>query len=201
MVAKVSAATKLRIAELCCEYYLTIGSTRPSVAEIAAAVGVSDRTFYRYFATKADSIGPVFDEMTTQMNTVLAGSPSADTRTALIEAFDAMFLSPATSRARELFPLVFADPEMWALFLRKVHDGETALVPFLADRLRIPVDSDRARAASAAVASATRIALERLCTHSADLETEFRGVLDAFGPDLLRPHLSADHSSVGTPQS
>lgn len=184
---KLASSTRLRVSEECCELYLARGTTQLTVADIAGAVGVSERTFYRYFPVKADSIAPVFDTMTETMNTAVLAHLAAPIRDVIVDAFDAMFSTRITSRAREIFPLVLADPEMWGLFLRKVHDGETALAPFLAARLNLSVDSNRARAAAAAIASATRIAIERLGTSDVNLTTEFAGLLDAFGPALLAP--------------
>ncbi|WP_213817099.1 TetR family transcriptional regulator [Glaciihabitans sp. dw_435] len=196
MVKKLASSTRLRVSEECCELYLTRGTTQLTVADIAGSVGVSERTFYRYFPVKADSIGPVFDAMTEAMNAAVMEHPPAPIRDVVVDAFDAMFTTRITSRADEIFPLVLADPEMWGLFLRKVHDGEAALAPFLAARLSISVDSNRARAAAAAIASATRIALERVGTNDVELTTEFAGLLDAFGPPLLAPADAASPTSA-----
>lgn len=183
---KLESSTRLRVSEDCCLYYLEKHTTRLPVAEIAAAVGISERTFYRYFPVKADSVAPIFDHMTETMNSIVVAGPTPDLRQLMIDAFDTMFTSRITSRAAEFFPLVFADPEIWALFLRKVQEGETSLAPLLASSLGLPADDNRARAAAAAVASSTRIALERLTTAGADPSVEFVGLLDAFGDQILR---------------
>lgn len=187
MVQKVSSSTRLRVAEACCDLYLARGTTQLTVAELAGAAGISERTFYRYFPVKAESIAPVFDSMTEAMNAAVVAHGPAPLRAVVVDAFEAMFTGHVPSRAHQIFPLVFADSEMWALFLRKVHDGETTLAPLLAALLGLPMEHDRARAAAAAVASSTRIALERLSAHSGDLAADFAGVLDAFGPALLYP--------------
>lgn len=186
MVSKLDPATRLAVAERCCAYYIEIGSTQATVSEIAAAAGVADRTFYRYFPTKAESVAPVFDSMTAAMNAHMRAGSETDVRARVVGAFDSMFQGAATGRAAELFPLILRDPEMWALFLRKVHDGETSLAPLLASAIGIPAESDRARVAAAAVASAVRIALERLGVEGTDLRVEFLRLLDAFGPALLQ---------------
>jgi AcrR family transcriptional regulator len=186
MAKKLDSSTRLRVSEDCCLYYLEKQSTRMPVAEIATAVGISERTFYRYFPVKADSVAPIFDHMTETMNSIVTADPARDLRQLMIDAFETMFTSRITSRAAEFFPLVFADPEIWALFLRKVQEGETSLAPLLAEALGLPADDNRARAAAAAVASSTRIALERLTAQGADLSVEFTGLLDAFGDRILR---------------
>jgi AcrR family transcriptional regulator len=203
MVAKkLEPSTRLRVSEDCCLYYLEKQSTRMPVAEIAAAVGISERTFYRYFTVKADSVEPIFDHMTETMNVTVIAGPAADLRRLMIDAFETMFTSRITSRAAEFFPLIFADPEIWALFLRKVQEGETSLAPLVAASLGLPADDNRARAAAAAVASSTRIALERLTSHGADLSIEFTGLLDAFGQRILLPHGSQpDAHTLNLPAS
>lgn len=197
VVHQLSSATRLRVSEQCCLFYLQCGTTRLKVMDIAHAAGVSERTFYRYFTVKADSVAPVFDWMTQTMNAAVLAHPPTQLRDVVIDAFEAMFTSRITGRAQEFFPLIFADEEMWALFLRKVHDGETSLAPLLADLLGLPVGHDRARAAAAAIASSTRIALERLSTEGTGVTVEFTKVLDAFGPWVLTP-LRAGSTASGT---
>jgi AcrR family transcriptional regulator len=175
----------LRVSEACCAHFVAEGSTQCSIADLAAAAGISERTFHRYFPVKAEAIAPVFDAMTASKNDFVRTHPDLPVRDVLIGAFRAMFRSPVTSRPGEIFPLVFADPEMWALFLRKVHDGEVSLAPLLAERLGVPAGADRARAAAAGVASSIRIALERLATDGADLDSSFTSILDAFGRSLF----------------
>jgi AcrR family transcriptional regulator len=191
VVHKLAEETRLAVSERCCVYFMAEGTTQRPVADIAAAAGISERTFHRYFPVKAESVYPVFEAMTARKNAFVIAHPHLPMRELLAGAFESMFASPVTARASELFPLVFADPEMWALFLRKVHDGETSLAPLLAERLGIPAEDDRARAAAAAVASSIRIALERLSAtgpnsaKSADIAATFIRMIDAFGSALF----------------
>lgn len=171
---------RLRAAEACCALYIERGTTDLTIAEIAALIGISQRTFYRYFAIKAESVKPVFDWTTAAFNAFIATAPNQPLRQLLIDGFDIMLGGEHAERTRLLFPLVFRDPEMWSVFLRSVHYGETSLEPALARRLEVEAGSIRSRAAAAAVATATRLALEDLVLRDADPAIAFASFIDAF---------------------
>ncbi|GAA1487558.1 TetR/AcrR family transcriptional regulator [Brachybacterium sacelli] len=182
-------SARLRAAEACSALYISRGTTALTVSQICEEIALPQRTFYRYFPVKADSIGPIFDWSTrTFTMSITAASPDATLAEILEDAFRAMFDGEHAERTRALFPLVLADAEMWSLFLRTVHDGERTLTPVLAPRLGIPDTSLRARTASAAVASSTRIALECMVTEGVDLVEHFMDLLAGFGlvPDQDR---------------
>lgn len=173
---------RLRAAEACCDLYIARGTTDLTIAEIAAAIGISQRTFYRYFAIKAESVKPVFDWTTATFNEVVATAPDAPVRRLLTDAFEQTLGGEHAERTRRLFPLIFADPELWSMFLRAVHYGETSLAPALGRRLGEASDTVRSRAAAAAVATATRLALEDMVVRDvADPAAAFASYLDAFG--------------------
>jgi AcrR family transcriptional regulator len=130
--------SQLRASERCCELFIARGTTDLPIAEIAEWIGVSQRTFHRYFPFKARSISPVLDWTTRRFNEALQGASAESTVTdALRPAFRAGLGGQVTDRTRSLFPLVFHDVEMWSVFLLKVHDGERALAPVIARRRRV----------------------------------------------------------------
>ena len=178
---------RLRASEACCALYVSRDTTDLTVAEIASAVGISQRSFYRYFPIKAESVSPVLDWTTRTFNEAVQDAP-ADTpvREVLRDAFRAMLGGAVAERTRTLFPLIFADPEMWSVFLRKVHNGERSLSPVLAPRLGLDPSSLASRASAATVASATRLALELMVTDGADPEERFMQVLDTFSSGAVR---------------
>ncbi len=181
------AAARLRASQRCCDLFISVGTTNLTVAEIADAIGVSQRTFYRYFPTKAESVSPVFDWTTARFEEVATNAaPSEPLPDILLAAFRAGLGGAQEARIRALFPLVFADPEMWSVFLRKVHDGERSFAPIIAPRLGLGADSVAARAAAAAVASATRIALEVMVMVGTDPEAVYANALDAFASGAIR---------------
>lgn len=184
-------SARLRASELCCALFIARGTTDLTIAEITREIGISERTFHRYFPFKADAVGPVFDWSVRRSNAVIA---DADPDLALTEvlhlAFREGLLGRSTERTLQLFPLVFRDPEMWSVFMRKVHDGELSVAPLLAFRLGLAADSVAARAAAAAVASSIRIALEDMATTGADPEGAFVETIAQFtsGPLTAARH-------------
>ncbi|MBT9607606.1 TetR/AcrR family transcriptional regulator [Microbacterium sp.] len=181
------AAARLRASERCCDLFISRGTTDLTIAEIADVIGVSQRTFYRYFPTKAESVSPVFDWTTARFEeTITKAAPGAPLPEVLLAAFRAGLGGAQEARTRALFPLVFADAEMWSVFLRKVHDGERSFVSIIAPRLASGADSVAARTAAAAVASATRIALEVMVTADADPEAVYANTIDAFASGVIR---------------
>ena len=175
----------LSASEACCSLYVERGTADLTVAEICAATGLSQRSFYRYFPVKADSVQPVLDWTTATFNSHVATASEAPTRTILREGFRRMLGGQHAERTRMLTRIMVADPELWSVFLRAVHFGEVSLIPALADRLRLPADSARARVAAAAVAAATRLALEDLVGSDIDPEEPFMAFIDAFGSGLF----------------
>jgi AcrR family transcriptional regulator len=179
--------SRLQASRRGCALFIDRGTTDLPIADIAAAAGVSQRTFHRYFPIKADSLGPLFDWMIRRSNDVIVdAAPHVPLPDVLLAAFRGSILSEAAPRADELFPLVFQDPEMWSVFIRKLHDGERSVMPILAPRLGLSADSIAARAAAAAVASAMRIALEAMVTSGADPETVYAQTLEEFASGALR---------------
>lgn len=178
---------RLDAAERCADLYVARGTTDLTVADITAAIGIAPRTFHRHFPTKAESIAPIFDWTTQQFNAAVDEAPAdATLREVARLAFTRSLGDAQLARTRALFPLIFADPDMWAVFLRKLHDGETSLAPVLAPRLGVDPVSLAARTAAAVIASATRIALETMVTSGDDAETVYLHALDAFTSETIR---------------
>jgi AcrR family transcriptional regulator len=180
-------ASRFRASERCCELFISRGTTQLVVAEIADSIEISQRTFYRYFPIKAECVSPVFDWTTRQFDAEVTGAPGEMPLTDVLRlAFHASFGGEVAARTKALMPLVFQDAEMWSVFLRKLHDGERSLGPVLAPRLSESDDLVFGRAAAAAVASSTRIALEDMATTGADPEALFMQTIDAFASGVVR---------------
>lgn len=180
------AASILSASEACCTLYIDRGTTSLPVGEIAQAIGIPARTFHRYFPSKADTIAPVFAWTTATFNDAVKNAP-ADLAllTVLSDGFERMLGGDVADRTRNLFPLVFADAAMWAVFLRGVHFGEISLAPILARRMGLPDDALQARAAAAVVASSTRIALEAMVTTGGDPHPLFVSLLETLHSPLF----------------
>ncbi len=163
------------------------GTTELTVAEITAVIDVPPRTFHRYFPSKAECVAPLFDWITRRFDEPIVSAPAELPIAELLRAaYRAGLGGEAATRTRTLFPLVFQDDAMWSVFLRKVHAGERALGPALAPRLGLDPESIAARTAAAAVASATRLALEAMVTRGAEPEETYMEIVDAFASGAFR---------------
>ncbi|MCH1884345.1 helix-turn-helix domain-containing protein [Agrococcus sp. ARC_14] len=180
-------ASRLRASEGACELFIARDTTDLTVAEITGHIGVPARSFHRYFPSKAECVAPLFDWTTRRFDQSVVDAPAdLPVPEVLRGAFRAGLGGEVAPRTRALFPLVFADDAMWSVFLRKVHDGERALGPALAPRLGIDPASIPARAAAAAVASATRIALETMVIERTEPEETYMALIDAFASGAIR---------------
>jgi AcrR family transcriptional regulator len=192
----------LAASEACIAAFIAAGSTRIPVIDLAAAARIPERTFYRWFPTKADALRPVFAWGTREFGRVIRESPS-DLATALDEAFDAILWGGLEARTRGLFPLVFADPASWSVFLHAVQAGDRLIAPIFAERLGVDPETEtggsEARAAAAAASSAVRLALEHLVATGEDPRPEYSRVIAAFrhGP-LREPTARATHAAPTT---
>jgi len=177
----------LRAALAACALFVREGTTDITVADITAAVEISPRTFHRYFPTKAEIVSPLFRWTTHEFNLAVAEpAPDVPVLDVLTGAFSRSLGGAVAERTQGLFPLIFADDGMWSVFLRHVHDGERSLTPELAPRLGLAPNSVAARAASAAVASSTRIALEGMVVEGRDPQALYTETLQAFMAGALR---------------
>ncbi|KDA05476.1 hypothetical protein DC31_16315 [Microbacterium sp. CH12i] len=191
---------RLRASEQCCALFSARGTTDLTITEIASEIGISQRTFYRYFPVKAESVGPVFDWSIRRLRGDRRnGSRHRLDGGAVAVAFRGKLAGRiGRSALCTLFPLVFRNSEMWSVFMRRVHDGELSVAPVVAPRLGLAADSVAARAAAAAVASSIRIALEDMVTAGADPEIAYVRTLAQFtsGPLVATPRRLPE---VGSP--
>jgi AcrR family transcriptional regulator len=106
------ADVRLCVALAARDLFLEAHSTSVTVEEIAQRAGVSERTFYRHFASKADLITPLFERSTRNLiDTLNAADPGS---TPIVETLvdiltDEMASGP--EQYAELFELLIATPE------------------------------------------------------------------------------------------
>ncbi|MGX1029662.1 TetR/AcrR family transcriptional regulator [Streptomyces sp. SAI-097] len=168
------AATQLDIAHAAAELFATRGPEATTAEEIARRAGVALRTFYRYFRSKQDAVGPLLtvggDRWRGLLESMEPGTPlGAALRTAAEQALavpDAQ-AAEALLRTRGLLRAAADDPALRAVWYRVNQESEERLVPVIA-RLNGPTDEDRdpleerlkVRLVAAAATDAIRIALE-----------------------------------------
>jgi mycofactocin system transcriptional regulator len=75
ILGDVRAETRARIEQAALDLFTRDGFERIPIDEIADAAGISRRTFFRYFATKADAVWGDFDAHVDRLATLLAATP------------------------------------------------------------------------------------------------------------------------------
>ena len=156
------AAGRLRAAAL--ELYLDPGFEKTTVADIATRAGLTERTFFRYFADKREVLFAGSDQLRAGMVEALdaaptGGPPMRAVAAALDAAAEMLGENQAFSRHRQ--QVINANPDLRERELIKLADLSAALADGL--RRRGVPDPQAGLAAEAGMA-AFRIAFERWTT-------------------------------------
>lgn len=144
------------------ELFQSQGYESTAVHEITDAVDVSERTFFRYFASKEDLVLSFMGDRLDLMLRALAGRPaSEEPLTAVRHAFHESLRSAAPAgRAGDVRPylsvvrLIESSPSLLAASLRYVHDHDAEIVGVLARREGVDPATDRRPRLLAAVIGA-----------------------------------------------
>jgi AcrR family transcriptional regulator len=133
------------------------GYDHTAVHEITDAVDVSERTFFRYFASKEDLVlSFVRDGQTAFAGALAARPPAEDPFTAARHAFQISLgqLPGNTEEAASYLPvmgLIHSTPALLAAYLRYVHDHDDEIIQVLAQREGVDPAADRRPRVLAAV--------------------------------------------------
>ncbi|MDI3405695.1 acyl-CoA-like ligand-binding transcription factor [Streptomyces cavernicola] len=134
-------AALLRISSQCADVMIAAGDASASVAELAAAAGISPRTFHRCFPTKADCLRPLLDAGNQAFAAALAAQPPG---TPLPEALHAALTVSFTDRPEEsirrLMRLTFQDVGLRRVWLETAHETARLIRPAVAELTGTPVD-------------------------------------------------------------
>lgn len=131
-------AVHREIAQAAASLFLTQGFDATTVEQIAAAAGISRRSFFRYFATKEDVVLGDMVERGQVLHAALAARPAGeDPWESLAEAFRVLRESVGDPRPEEvaLGRLLHEEPALHAKRLEKQLAWQAVLVPELARRL------------------------------------------------------------------
>lgn len=158
----------LEASEKVCLFFIERGGTDATAAEIAAGIGMNERTFYRYFATKADAVRPLLDQGAAIMADRIVDRPDLSIPDAVLSSFAEIVGGDVSERTRRLFPLIFGDSSLRAVLLCVYHDAEEELREAIASRRMVESDSVDGFLAAATLVGATRIALEVMVATGAD---------------------------------
>lgn len=151
-------AVRAQLMEVAWDLFVQQGYDTTTVDEIAAAAGMSQRSFFRYFASKEDVVLVKFEKVGTLLAEELAGRPAAeDAWTALRRSFD-VIVDVAERDPRYglvLLRITGQSPALRAGRAEQQKQWQDLLSPLVAERMALtPADRDPRPAALTAAALA-----------------------------------------------
>jgi len=115
-----------------------------TVEDVAAAAGISRRTFFRYYRSKNDVVWGDFDAELTRLHRFLAGVPAdrplADTLRDALVLFNHVEGTEATWH-RQRMHLILEVPALQAHSTLRYADWRAVIEQFAAHRLGVPTES------------------------------------------------------------
>lgn len=132
------------------------GFENTSVEQIAAAAGISSRSFFRYFQTKEDVVLGNLAEAGARLQDALEARPAGEEAwAALRAAFDVLIPGPSAdaAEARRIPRMLVETPALRARHLEKQLHWQELLVPDIQRRLGPATHLPDARAASLVAAA------------------------------------------------
>ncbi|WP_405752166.1 TetR/AcrR family transcriptional regulator [Streptomyces sp. NBC_00012] len=161
------AATQLDIARAAAALFAERGPDGTTAEDIAGRAGVALRTFYRYFRSKQDAVGPLLSGGGDRWRALLEAADPGDPLAGVLEraVTEALRLPDADGAeqlgwTRGLLRAASQDPALRAVWYRVNQDSEERLLPVLARLAGDGADPLEVRLAAAAATDAIRVALE-----------------------------------------
>jgi AcrR family transcriptional regulator len=166
------------------------GYDEVTMAEIAEALDVSERTLFRYFPSKESLLDPAHEELVHRLVVELSARPSDEpafvaVREALRSLGDEIDHDRASFRAR--MTLIEASPQLQAHLMGRQSDLEDAIAEVVAHRTGIDDPADlRPRLVAACAVCSLRVAVERWVASDTDdhLLTVLEAALDVLAGGL-----------------
>ena len=181
------ATSAHELAAVAQQLFLERGFERTTTDEIAVAAGISRRTFFRYFPTKADVLFVESPREVQRLRDHLAGSPADEPhpvalRRAVIEAL--AFPPDQEEYVRRRAQLVLGEPALQAHATTIFAQWRAAASAFVAARLGCRTDDLVPVAAGHAVLAISMAAHEHWVAHPG---TQLADALEAAAAVLLSP--------------
>lgn len=145
-----SQESLLAVSLRCAEVIHAHDGDAPTRALVTAS-GLSERTFFRYFPTKDESIRPFLDAGNRAFAQTLAqhlARPAPTLLDAVITALEEAFSAVRTDWSHHLMQLALTVPALRRVWLEATEDLAGMLLPTLATALGRPEDSTEARLAA-----------------------------------------------------
>jgi AcrR family transcriptional regulator len=187
------AATRTALIQAAWRLTVEHGPARVRVEDIAAAAGVSTRTFNNYFASKEDALIALGADRAARVEAAVRARPADEPLWEVLTTVLTEQFSGAAAVPHQHAGLTTATPELAAAQQRLHQVVEPALAHAIADRLGMDADRDLyPRLVAAAVLAATRVAFEhwRAATPDEPFPVLLKEVLAQFAVGLTPPRRS-----------
>lgn len=143
------------------ELYLSTGTTTSSIKDLAARVGVSERTFYRYFPRKEDSVRPYLSAaLTLVVDQLRAAARDRPLSQAIAESQGDILDLARRLEVRRLLAVLSSTDRLRAVWLQVNEDAERAFAEVVAEARGLCPGSTEARLVGAAIVASGRLALQ-----------------------------------------
>jgi AcrR family transcriptional regulator len=146
LTARRKLRTRQQLAEAAAELFYERGYDSTTVEDIAAAVDVSPRTVYRYFATKEDLIVALGETNSADFRAGLSARPASESPFEAVQGAVHAVLVPKwdpTWRVRAFLNLIRDTPVLRARWVQQAYDEQQKLAVVLAEREgRLPTLGD-----------------------------------------------------------
>ncbi len=160
LLARRKERTRRELAEAATRLFLERGYDGTTVEEIAAAVDISPRTFFRYFPTKGDIVVALARTSFEDLAAALRERPHAEAPArALAAAVEALIAGDAGD-VRAFERLLADNPGLRAAWLQACHHDRALLAAALAERMDLEPAGLEVRVLACAVTCTIDAALE-----------------------------------------
>ncbi len=180
--------TRRSLRETAVRLFAENGYHATTVDEIAGAVGVSPRTFYRYFPSKEEVLFDVSTDIRAAVVEVLSEVQPAISLADSITSAVVEVASAYDSQAelfQQMAQIMMASPELRSAGLEDLHRWEAVYVPIIARHLTdIPTSDATIGVLAGAVVAAQRIAHDRWMAsgQQQDMASHVKESLAVLGP-------------------
>lgn len=128
-------AVQKEIGDAALGLFASRGYDATTIDDIAAAVGMSQRSVFRYFATKEEIVVGKLNLGANDMLDILRARPAGEPAwTSLRRLFDVVGTPDRQEVLKPIQRVVFETPALLAVYLQKLHSTQDAVVEALLDR-------------------------------------------------------------------
>lgn len=181
--------SRLDVSRAVVSLFLRAKTSDFSVEELAKHVGISPRTFYRYFPRKEDAIRPRFDDDIQRLAASIKARPRRESLREALAAAYAAFWTPGELAEWKVLEAVLSETDsLRAVWLQIITDSERMITEVAVERLGLAVTSRRARLIGNVTVAAVRVAMTMVIDDPRlDAAAVLRDNLRELGPAFFAP--------------